>query len=87
MEDKTLDALIDAGVYEVAGVDEDGELLLSLNVEVAKEVRPDLYWADRNACETAIFDAVEAGYLEWDIEPDTLEMSFYVTELGAKYID
>ncbi|QIN94649.1 hypothetical protein PP460_gp153 [Streptomyces phage Muntaha] len=87
MEDATLDDLIEMGVYEVSGVDEDGEPMYSLNVAVAKELAPEIYWADLNACETAIFDAVEAGYLEWDVDPDTLEMSFYVTELGEKYID
>lgn len=87
MEDATLDALIESGVYVVDGVDKDGEALYSLNVEVAKEKAPDIYWADRNACETAIFDAVEAGYLEWDIDPDTLEMTFFVTELGEEHID
>lgn len=87
MEDATLDALLDMGVYEVSGIDGDGEPLYSLNVDVAKEMAPEVYWADRNACETAIFDAVECGYLEWDIDPDTLEMSFYVTELGESVID
>lgn len=87
MEDATLDDLIAMGVYEVSGVDEDGEPMYSLNVEVAKEVAPDIYWADRNALETAILDAVEEGFLEWDVDPDTLEMTFYVTELGEKVID
>lgn len=86
MEDATLDDLIDMGVYEVSGVDEDGEPLYSLNVEVAKEKAPEVYWADRNACETALFDAVALGYLEWDVDPDSLEMTFYVTELGEKHI-
>ncbi len=82
-----LETLIEMGVYEVSGVDETGEPLYSLNVPMAKELAPEVYWADRNACETAIFDAVEQGYLEWDIDPDTLEMTFSVTELGEKYID
>lgn len=87
MDDATLDALIDAGVYEVSGADEHGEPLYSLNVEVAKEKAPELYWEDRNACETVILDAVEAGYLEWDIDPCTFEMTYYVTELGEQFID
>jgi hypothetical protein len=87
MEDATLDDLIQMGVYEVSGVDEQGEPMYSLNVETAKALAPQIYWADRNACETAIFDAVECGYLEWDIDPDTLEMSFFVTELGESVID
>ena len=87
MEDATLDDLIKMGVYEVSGVDEHGETLYSLNMGTAKELAPEIYWADRNACETAIFDAVEAGYLEWDIDPETLEMSFFVTELGESVID
>lgn len=87
MEDATLDDLIELGVYEVSGVDGHGEVLYSLNVEAAKELAPEIYWADRNACETAIFDAVEAGYLEWDIDSETLDLSFFVTELGEKVID
>jgi len=87
MEDATLDDLIDMGVYEVSGIDGDGEPLYSLNLDKAKELAPAIYWADRNACEAALFDAVEQGYLEWDVDPDTLEMTFFVTEKGEKVID
>ena len=86
MEDATLDDLIEMGVYEVAGVDENNEPLYSLNVEVAKELAPEVYWADRNALETALFDAVAEVYLEWDMDPDTLEMTFFVTEKGENVI-
>jgi hypothetical protein len=87
VEDATLDELVKAGVYEVSGVDDDGEPLYSINVAVAKRDAPELYWADRNACELAIFDAVAAGYLEWNIDPDTMEMTFWVTPEGAEFID
>lgn len=82
----TLEELVSAGVYVFAGLDDSGEATYSLNVNVAKEKAPDIYWADRNALETALLDAIDEGYLEWDFDPDTLEDVFYVTEKGEGVI-
>ncbi len=84
--EESLDSLIDKGVYVVAGIDDEGMPLYELDVEQAKIHAPEVYEADRNACLVALLDAVEAGYLEIDVDPNTLETTFVVTEKGEGII-
>lgn len=79
--------LVSQGVFEFAGVDpEDGENLWTMNEERAKVVCPEIYWAERNTIDLAVQDAINEGYLEWDIDPSTLEETLSVTEVGAEVV-
>lgn len=82
-----LEEALELGVIEFAGFDEeDGEPLYVVNLDKAKELAPTLYWEERNAIDIAIQDAVNEGYLDWDIDPVTLEETLTVTEVGAEAI-
>lgn len=81
----SFDELLDLGVYEFAGFDEEGgEPLYSMNMLKAQVHTPELYWNEINAIEEAVFDAVDEGYLEWDVDPETLEESLIVTKRGEE---
>jgi hypothetical protein len=78
----TFEELVEAGVYEFAGWDDDGERLWTLNPEVAKEVAPDIYWQEMNLIDQAILKAVDLGLLTIDMDPDTLTETYVVTDDG-----
>lgn len=86
-EEKVFEALVEAGVFEFAGWDEDGERIWAVDWDRAKEVWPAFYWHEKNQLDEAILDAVEAGFLRMDIDPDTLEVSYEVTDLGNHLLD
>jgi hypothetical protein len=74
------DALVTLGVYDYVGPDDNGEPQYVLNIKQALELCPEIYWAQRNQVDLAIMDAVTAGFVDWDINPNTLEetLSFNV---------
>lgn len=83
----TFDELLDLGVYEFAGFDEnDSEPLYCMNMDAAKEHAVELYWQEINSIQQGILDAVEEGYLEWDFDPETLEESLIVTKRGEEVV-
>ena len=74
------EALVTMGVFNYVGPDDDGEPLYVLNIKQALELCPEIYWAQRNEVDLAILDAVSAGFVDWDINTNTLEetLSFNV---------
>lgn len=78
----TFDEQVAVGIWRYAGEDDDGEPLLSFDEDVARELAPDLYWQNKNSVDEAVLDAIDAGYLEWDFDPETFEETLIVTPLG-----
>lgn len=74
--------LVEQGVYTFAGTDDDGERLWAINMERAKEIAPDIYWFHQNELDKAILKALDMGLLELDIDSNTLEETYTVTEDG-----
>lgn len=66
----TLEELVELGVYMPEVVNDDGDIEYSLNMPRAKELAPEIYWAELNAIDTAILEAIEQGYLELDFIMD-----------------
>lgn len=78
------DELVDLGVYE--HMDVNGELMYTVNMPKAKQHAPEIYYAELDAIDTAILEAIEAGYLELDfaIEPEgDMFTSYVVTKKGS----
>lgn len=67
------DELVTLGVYHYVGPDDDGEPQYVLNIKQALELCPEVYWAQRNAVDLQILDAISAGFIDYDIDPGTLE--------------
>lgn len=82
----TFEELVVLGVFEFAGIDDDGEHLWSINMERAEAVAPEIYWAEKNAIDEAILRCIELGFLEIDVDPDTLEVTYEVTEDGKSVL-
>jgi hypothetical protein len=78
----TFEELVEAGVFEFAGFDDDGETLWHLNMERCREVCPEVYWEEMNAIDSAILEAIDLGLVTMDIDPDTLEATYTVTDEG-----
>lgn len=78
----TFEELVEAGVYEFDGWDDDGEMMWILNEEVAKQVAPEVYWHEINKVDEAILLAIDLGLLVMDIDPETLEVTYTVTDDG-----
>jgi len=74
--------LVDLGVYNFAGYDDDGEKLYTLDVDRAKEVAPEVYWEHTNEIDAAILKAISLGLLELDIDSDTMDVTYKVTDHG-----
>lgn len=81
------DDLVAAGVFIDAGFDEvTGETMWQMDMERCKEVFPELYWEEMNQIDAAILKAIDLGFLTMDIDPDTLEVTYEVTEEGEGMI-
>lgn len=65
--------LVTLGVYDYVGPDDNGEPQYVLNIKQALELCPELYWAQRNAIDLQIMDAISAGFVDYDIDSTTLE--------------
>lgn len=74
------EALVTMGVYDYVGPDDNGEPQYVLNIKQALELCPEIYWEHRNQADLAILDAISAGFVDWDINTNSLEetLSFNV---------
>lgn len=78
--------LVDLGVYEFAGYDDDGERLFTFNAERCLQVAPDFYWEYMNEIDQAILKCIDLGYLELDVDPDTMDVSYKITDYGNEVL-
>ena len=76
----SFEQLVDAGVYELDGWDDDGEMQFRLVPETAKVKAPEVYWQYQNDMQQKLLDAIDEGFIEWDFDPDTLEETLVFTE-------
>lgn len=79
------DDMIQLGVYEFAGIDEeDGEAMYTFNAEIAREKAPDVYWREQNELDNLLLGMVDKGILEMEIDDRTFESSYVLTDLGKE---
>lgn len=81
-EARTLEQMLEEGIYFLDGVDAEGESIFRLDPEVAEEKAPDLYWAEQTAMTAAVMRAVDEGFMEIVYDPLTLEATLVITEKG-----
>lgn len=80
------DDLVEQGVFIFAGVDENDEAIFSIDMDRCREVFPALYWHEMNQIDEAILKAIDLGFITMDIDPDNLEVTYTVTDLGHEYL-
>lgn len=87
VENRAFPELVDEGIYEFAGFDEDGEMTFRLDTDIAKIKAPHLYWEHHNDMTSKLLTAIEEGFLEWEVtvhaETGELEEHLVVTEKAA----
>lgn len=81
-DDKRLAYYMEIGAIEVAGVDEDGEIVFAIN-ESAKELAPELWEAHSEYVDNTLIGLYEAGYLKVDYD-ENLEAMISLSEEGIE---
>lgn len=81
-DDKKLAYYMEIGVIEIAGVDEDGEIVFAIN-ESAKELAPELWQAHSEYVDNTLVSLYQAGHLKVDYD-ENLEAMISLSEEGIK---
>lgn len=78
--------LCDLGVFIPAGIDDDGEPLITIDMDRAKEYAPEVYWRELNAIDETILSLVDKGMLRMIIHPEDFSVEYELTEEGRAAI-
>lgn len=81
-EDSRMAHYLEIGAIELAGMDEDGEMLFTIN-DSAEELAPELWQAHMDYIDKNLIELYEAGYLKVDYD-DNLEAMISLSEEGFK---
>lgn len=81
-EDSRMAHYLEIGAIELAGMDEDGEMVFTIN-DSAEELAPELWQAHMDYIDKNLIELYEAGYLKVDYD-DNLEAMISLSEEGFK---
>ena len=77
-----LEHYIEIGAVEIAGVNEDGEIIFAIN-EIAKDIAPELWQAHTAYVDKTLIDLYEAGYVKVEYD-ENLEAMISLNQEGFK---
>lgn len=87
----SFEELVDNGVFEFAGFDENEEITFRLDPEAAKVKAPEIYSKHQDEMLAMMFKAVDEGYIEWEVtvhaETGELEQHIVFTEKCAEFAE
>jgi hypothetical protein len=83
-EDAFVDYLIEIGILEEDGFDEDGEVTYVYNFPLMKSLMPEMYDEIMQGVNDGLMNLFEHGYVKVDYDED-LTAHFSATEEGMKY--
>lgn len=75
-----LEHYIEIGAVDIAGVNEDGEIIFAIN-ESAKEIAPELWQAHTEYVDKTLMDMYEAGYIKVEYD-ENLEAMISMSKEG-----
>ena len=75
-----LERYIEIGAIEIAGMDENGEIIFAIN-ESAQELAPELWEAHMHFVDESLIELYEAGYLKVDYD-ENLEATISLSPEG-----
>ena len=75
-----LEHYIEIGAVEIAGVNEDGEIILAIN-EIAIDIAPELWEAHTQYVDKTLIDLYEAGYVKVEYD-ENLEAMISLNKEG-----
>ncbi len=81
-DDMKLEYYLEIGAVTIEGVDENGELIFSIN-ESAKELAPELWEAHTNYVDESLLKLYEQGLMEIEYD-ENLEATFLLSPEGHK---
>lgn len=84
----TLERLVELGVY--VPIDTTDGVMYDVDMQRAKQYAPDIFYAELDALDEAILEAIEAGFLEMDFslnEDGNLDTTYKVTARGLETVE
>jgi hypothetical protein len=82
--EEMVDWLIEVGILEEDGFDEDGELTYTYNFELMKVLVPDMYEEVMNGVNENLMNLFSLGFVKIDYD-EQLQARFSATEDGMEY--
>ena len=78
-----LEHYIEIGVVEIAGMDENGEMIYSINQELARELAPELWQSHVDYVDRSLIELYEAGLVEIEYD-ENLQAILHLSPEGQK---
>jgi hypothetical protein len=82
-DDEVLAYYLKIGVVNLEGMDEGGELIYSINQEMAKEYAPELWQSHMDYVDKSLINLYEAGLAEIEYDED-LQATIHLSPEGQK---
>jgi hypothetical protein len=82
-DDKLLEHYIQLGVVNLEGIDESGEMIYSIDQELAKELAPELWQSHVNYVDESLIELFEAGLIDIEYDED-LQATIHISPEGQK---
>ena len=79
-DDNRMAYYLEIGVIEIAGMDENGEMIFAIN-DSAKELAPELWQAHTEYVDRSLIELYEAGYVKVDYD-ENLEAMISLSKEG-----
>ena len=84
--EETIEFLVSQGAAEWSGVDEFGERMYRFNMEVLKEIMPQLYESILEDVDSVMLGLYEKGLVELEYNED-LQATFKISQEGKKILE
>lgn len=82
-DDEILAYYLEIGVVNLEGMDENGELIYSINQELAKELAPELWQSHVEYVDKSLIELYEAGLVEIEYD-ENLQAILHLSPEGQK---
>jgi hypothetical protein len=82
-DDEMLAYYLDIGVVSLEGMDENGEMIYSINQELAKDLAPELWQSHVDYVDRSLIELYEAGLVEIEYD-ENLQATLHLSPEGQK---
>jgi hypothetical protein len=82
-DDEMLAYYLEIGVVSLEGMDENGEMIYSINQELAKDLAPELWQSHVDYVDRSLIELYEAGLVEIEYD-ENLQATLHLSPEGQK---
>ncbi|NBQ65702.1 MAG: hypothetical protein EBT95_09295 [Verrucomicrobia bacterium] len=82
-DDEMLAYYLEIGVVNLEGMDENGEMIYSINQELAKDLAPELWQSHVDYVDRSLIELYEAGLVEIEYD-ENLQATLHLSPEGQK---